>query len=99
MSPRCWLPVQDFFQLLQPGLQMLRPPAKDKSEKTVAGLVPFTEADFSALHGLRANQACSGLIVGHPALRFCSTYACSLPVPWQYFQISECIRCPRALVG
>ncbi|KAK9867259.1 hypothetical protein WJX84_011798 [Apatococcus fuscideae] len=47
---------KDFFQLLQPGLQMLRPPAKDKSEKTVAGLVPFTEADFSALHGLRADQ-------------------------------------------
>ena len=49
--------MQDFFQLLQPGLQMLRPPSKERSEKTVAGLAPFTAADFETLHGLRPDQA------------------------------------------
>ncbi len=35
---------------------MLRPPSKERSEKTVAGLAPFTAADFEALHGLRPDQ-------------------------------------------
>ncbi|KAK9842384.1 hypothetical protein WJX84_010010 [Apatococcus fuscideae] len=47
---------KDFFQLLQPGLQMLRPPNKDRPAPTFAGLTPFTPGDFETLHGLRPDQ-------------------------------------------
>jgi len=49
-------PDKDFFQLLRPGLQLLRPPPRAASRGpalvTVAGLVPYTEAAFVAAHGV-----------------------------------------------
>jgi 5'-3' exonuclease len=62
-------PDRDFYQLLRPGVQLLRPPGPGGGGKgkgsaaaatalTVAGLVPYTAADFEADHpGLTPAQA------------------------------------------
>ena len=61
-------PDRDFFQLLGPGVQVLRPPGPHKKRDgaaagghtalTVAGLVPYTESDWRAdTGGLAPSQA------------------------------------------
>jgi len=51
-------PDKDFYQLLQPGVQLLRPPPPRASARaapavvTVAGLVPYTAAAFEEEHGV-----------------------------------------------
>jgi DNA polymerase-1 len=53
-------PDRDFFQLLGPGVQLLRPPGPNRKKEgagapttalTVAGLVPYTAADWAAASG------------------------------------------------
>ena len=51
-------PDKDFYALLRPGVQLLRPPPRAASAArgpafvTVAGLVPYTCASFEADHGI-----------------------------------------------
>jgi DNA polymerase-1 len=40
-------PDKDFFQLLRPGLILLRPPKKNKDEVNRYSLVPYSEEDFT----------------------------------------------------
>ena len=45
--------MQDFFQLLQPGLRLLRPVKKDDIEKSRpqrAGMVPYTDDRYGGIH-------------------------------------------------
>ncbi len=56
----CWLSAraQDFFQLLRPGLQLLRPPKKSSAgQATVGGLVPYNADAFVAEFGVQPSQA------------------------------------------
>ena len=49
--------MQDFFQLLQPNLQLLRPAKKGEGSKTLTGgLVPYTQQAFEAEFGLKPSQ-------------------------------------------
>ena len=49
--------MQDFFQLLQPNLQLLRPAKKGEGSKTLTGgLVPYTQQVFEAEYGLKPSQ-------------------------------------------
>ena len=49
--------MQDYFQLLRPCLQLLRPPKKDAQPHTlVAGMQPYTAASFEAEWGVRPDQ-------------------------------------------
>lgn len=61
-------PDKDFYQLLRPGLQLLRP-VPSPSVVTVAGLVPYTEATFRAEHsGLEPSQwADARALAGDPS--------------------------------
>jgi len=50
--------AQDFFQLLRPGLQLLRPPKKSSAgQATVGGLVPYNADAFVAEFGVQPSQA------------------------------------------
>ena len=57
--------VQDFFQLLRPGLQMLRP-AKKKELALIGGFVPYNQAAFEADFNVSPKQVCS--TISHPYL-------------------------------
>ena len=60
LSSAPWLALQDYFQLLRPGLQLLRPPKKDAQPHTlVAGMQPYTAASFQAEWGVRPDQVWS----------------------------------------
>ncbi len=48
--------MQDFFQLLQPGLQLLRPPKKDYRGPLLANMVPYTAQSFTDEWGMQPSQ-------------------------------------------
>ena len=48
--------MQDYFQLLQPGLQLLRPPKKDYKGPLQGGMVPYTSQVFQEEWGIQPNQ-------------------------------------------
>ena len=48
--------MQDYFQLLQPGLQLLRPPKKDYRGPLQGGMVPYTSQVFQEEWGIQPNQ-------------------------------------------
>lgn len=48
--------MQDFFQLLQPGLQLLRPPKKDYKGPLLANMVPYTAQSFIDEWGMQPSQ-------------------------------------------
>lgn len=50
-------PDKDFFQLLRPGLILLRPPKKNREDVNRYSLVPYSEDDFAVeWDGLRPDQ-------------------------------------------
>ncbi|KAL0017941.1 hypothetical protein WJX77_007314 [Trebouxia sp. C0004] len=49
-------PDKDFFQLLQPGLQLLRPPKKDYKGPLLANMVPYTAQSFTDEWGMQPSQ-------------------------------------------
>lgn len=53
--------MQDFFQMLRPGLQLLRPPKKDARDGpgVVAGFVAYNSDAFREEFGIEPWQACS----------------------------------------
>ena len=48
--------LQDFFQLLQPGLQLLRPPKKDYAGPLLGGMVPYNSQSFQEEWDLQPSQ-------------------------------------------
>lgn len=49
--------AQDFYQLLRPGLQLLRPPKKSAAaQATVGGLVPYNADAFVAEFAVQPSQ-------------------------------------------
>ena len=49
--------MQDFYQLLRPGMQLLRPPKKSNAgQATVGGLVPYNTDAFVAEYGVQPSQ-------------------------------------------
>lgn len=52
----CARVLQDFFQLLQPGLQLLRPPKKDYSGALLGGMVPYNSQAFQEEWDLQPSQ-------------------------------------------
>lgn len=48
--------LQDFFQLLQPGLQLLRPPKKDYQGPLLGGMVPYNSQAFQEEWDLQPSQ-------------------------------------------
>ena len=48
--------MQDFFQLLQPGLQLLRPPKKEYKGPMLANMVPYTAQSFIDEWGMQPSQ-------------------------------------------
>ncbi len=55
--------MQDFFQMLRPGLQLLRPPKKDARDGPgiVAGFVAYNSDAFREEFGIEPWQACISL--------------------------------------
>ena len=51
-----WQYMQDYFQLLQPGLQLLRPPKKDYEGPLQGGMVPYTSQVFQQEWGILPSQ-------------------------------------------
>ena len=51
--------AQDYFQLLQPGVQLLRPPKKDYEGPLQGGMVPYTAQVFQQEWGILPSQVCS----------------------------------------
>jgi DNA polymerase-1 len=49
-------PDKDMFQLLQPGVQILRPPKKDNKIPLMGGMVPYNAALFEQEQGLKPSQ-------------------------------------------
>lgn len=51
--------VQDFFQILRPGLQLLRPPKRNAVDDpgVVAGFVAYSYDAFKAEYGIEPCQA------------------------------------------
>jgi len=66
--------VQDFFQLLQPGLQLLRPPKKHYKGPLLANMVPYTAQSFTDEWGMQPSQ------VLHPSSIMGAGYCLSLSV-------------------
>ena len=63
--------MQDFCQLLQPGLQLLRPPKKDYKGALLANMVPYTSQSFVDEWDLQPSQVCH--------------YSCHIDLPvWQW---------------
>ncbi len=64
--------MQDFFQLLQPGLQLLRPPKKEYEGPLLGGMVPFTTQTFKDEWDLEPTQVwqCARYVF-HAALGHC----------------------------
>ena len=48
--------VQDFFQLLQSGLQLLRLPKKDHQGPLLGGMVPYNSQSFQDEWDLQPSQ-------------------------------------------
>ena len=48
--------MQDFFQLLQPGLQLLRPPKKDYQGPLLGSMVPYNAQAFQDEWNLQPSQ-------------------------------------------
>lgn len=60
--------LQDFQQLLQPGLQILRPPRKNERDFVPGNFVSYNESAFVQETGLQPRQASAAVAAYHDSI-------------------------------
>ena len=68
--------MQDFYQLLQPNMQLLRPPRKQDGGKMMVGrLVAYNQQSFEDEFGVQPLQVSSAFFgVMQDSVNFCFAY-------------------------